>query len=165
MRYGKYGLSQQFTKGYKKFTKKRISALQDKIEKGLKRRLNSWESLVKTALSRDITSVPNEVGKKSHMATIDRARLFPYMREGNLRSGVRTSIRKTMSDVKLAYSVSASIRRKTAHYTNTAQSTKFPSAWQGWFDDVMTGHGRGIVTESVRDIFSDFVQQRRKKLF
>lgn len=165
MRQGEFGLSQQFTKSFKRFTKKRIKALQDNIEKGLRSRLNTWESLVTTALSRDITSVSGEIGKKSHSATRDRSRLFPYMRDGHLRSGIRTQIRKTISDTKLAYSISASIRRKTAKYTNVPLTSKYPTGWAGWFDDILTGDGRGVVKESVREIFSDFVSQRRKRLF
>jgi len=167
IRVGKYTLSQQFSVLSTDYLKVTTAKLRDRILKGLNAKLQTWENLVVRALSKDIRSVPSEVSPNSHSATKDRSRLFPYMRSGHLRDSVKTRamIKATTSKAKLTFSVRASINTPRAKYTNDGGRAKQPSNWLGWMDDIMVGDGRGVVKQSVREIFTDFANTRRNLMF
>jgi len=160
---GKHTLSEQFNIISDKYLTTTRTKLKNNILKGLTKRLETWEDLVFKALSKDIRSVPGEVSPKSHMATKDRVRLFPYMRYGNLRSSVKTRalVKPTTSKAKLTFSIRAQITATSARRTNDAERSSDSPGWMGWMDDVLFGDGRGTVPLSVREIFNEFSDMRR----
>lgn len=160
---GKHTLSEQFNIISDKYLTTTKTKLKNNILKGLTQKLKTWEDLVFAALSKDIRSVPGEVKAKSHMATKDRSRLFPYLRSGALRSSIKTRalLKPSTSKAKLTFSIRAQITSINAIRTNDGVNVSQPANWLGWMDDVMTGDGRGRVTNSVREIFNEFSDMRR----
>jgi len=164
---GKHTLSQQFNIISDKYLTTTRTKLKNNILKGLTKKLNTWEELVFNALYVDIRSVPGEVSPKSHMATKDRERFFPYMRSeklnGSLRGSVKTRalVKPSTSKAKLTFSIRAQITSAKAKLTNDSVNSKNFAGWKGWMDDIMFKSGRGEVHTSVREIFNEFSNMRR----